>query len=96
MGGCAPSSDSTADSAILTRQGRGESVRRAQFSHALPVRPSWKNMPMIAIIASLPLASSERSFLALTSGSPLGGTLKPKSQDMPEALTKAQLARTRA
>ena len=38
---------------------------------------SWKNMPMIAIMANLPLASSADSFLVFSSGSEEVKTLKP-------------------
>jgi len=50
------------------------------------VSPSWKNMPMIAIIASLPLASSAFKRFFVFSGSELvsRGGLKPKSPGMPE------------
>ena len=40
---------------------------------------SWKNMPMIAIIASRPFASSAESFFVFSSGSDEVKTLKPKS-----------------
>ena len=38
---------------------------------------SWKNMPMIAIMANLPLASSADNFLVFSSGSEEVNTLKP-------------------
>ena len=41
--------------------------------------PAWKNMPMMAIIASLPLASSALSFLVFSAGSEEVKTLNPKS-----------------
>jgi len=44
-------------------------VYRAQSPQAEPVRPSWKNMPMMAIMASLPLANSVESFCFLFEGS---------------------------
>ena len=34
--------------------------------HVSPVKPFWKNMPMIAIIASLPFASSAANFFCFT------------------------------
>eukprot|EP00421_Protoceratium_reticulatum_P013370 CAMPEP_0168384380 /NCGR_PEP_ID=MMETSP0228-20121227/14381_1 /TAXON_ID=133427 /ORGANISM="Protoceratium reticulatum, Strain CCCM 535 (=CCMP 1889)" /LENGTH=48 /DNA_ID=CAMNT_0008397545 /DNA_START=164 /DNA_END=306 /DNA_ORIENTATION=+ len=40
-------------------------------------------MPMMAIIANLPLASSAWSFLVLAAGSLLESTLKPKSPGVP-------------
>ena len=40
---------------------------------------SWKNIPMIAIIASRPFASSAESFLVFSAGSDEVKTLKPKS-----------------
>merc|ERR1719245_1190125 len=60
-GSCTPSS--------LSKARRGEPVYLAQSPQALPVRPSWKNMPMMAIIASLPLAISALSLRFLVSGS---------------------------
>ena len=41
--------------------------------------PAWKNMPMMAIIASLPLAISALSFLVFSAGSEEVNTLNPKS-----------------
>ena len=41
--------------------------------------PAWKNMPMMAIIASLPLAISALSFLVFSAGSEAVNTLNPKS-----------------
>ena len=41
--------------------------------------PAWKNIPMMAIIASLPLASSALSFLVFSAGSEAVKTLNPKS-----------------
>jgi len=46
---------------------RGESVYKAQSSQAEPVRPTWKNMPMMAVTADLPLAISAFSFFLLSS-----------------------------
>merc|ERR1719203_2332619 len=63
-GACTPSSSSKALS--------GESVYRAQSPHADPVRPSWKNIPMIAIIARRPLAISAFNFFFLVSLSAIG------------------------
>eukprot|EP00975_Prorocentrum_lima_P035935 7557147-Prorocentrum_lima.AAC.1 len=40
------------------------------LSHAEPVRPSWKNIPMQSIIARLSFASSAESFLLLSAWSP--------------------------
>ena len=40
---------------------------------------AWKNMPMMAIIASLPLAISALSFLVFSAGSEAVNTLNPKS-----------------
>ena len=40
---------------------------------------SWKNMPMMAIMASLPLASSADSFLVFSAGSEEVKTFHPKS-----------------
>ena len=40
---------------------------------------AWKNIPMMAIIASLPLASSAESFFVFSAGSLEVSTLKPKS-----------------
>ena len=40
---------------------------------------AWKNIPMMAIIASLPLASSALSFLVFSAGSEEVNTLNPKS-----------------
>merc|ERR1719240_2354095 len=70
-GSCTPSSFSKALN--------GEAVYSAQSPHAEPVSPSWKNIPMMAIIASLPLASSAESFLVFSDGSLEVSTLKPKS-----------------
>merc|ERR1712151_622940 len=47
----------------------GESVYKDQSPHAEPVSPSWKNIPMIAIMARRPLASSAFNFFLRTSGS---------------------------
>ena len=41
--------------------------------------PAWKNMPMMAIIASLPFAISALSFLVFSAGSAAVNTLNPKS-----------------
>ena len=38
-------------------------MHNAQSPQAEPVRPSWKNMPTIAILANLPLASSADKLL---------------------------------
>ena len=40
---------------------------------------AWKNIPMMAIIASLPFASSADNFLVFSAGSLEVKTLKPKS-----------------
>ena len=40
---------------------------------------SWKNIPMMAIMASLPLASSADSFLVFSAGSEEVKTFHPKS-----------------
>ena len=40
---------------------------------------AWKNIPMMAIIASLPLAISALSFLVFSAGSEEVNTLNPKS-----------------
>mmetsp|Transcript_5201 Transcript_5201/g.11787 ORF Transcript_5201/g.11787 Transcript_5201/m.11787 type:complete len:229 (-) Transcript_5201:739-1425(-) len=48
---------------------RGESVYKAQSPQAEPVRPSWKNMPMMATIARRPLASSAFKLFFRFSGS---------------------------
>jgi hypothetical protein len=45
--------------------------------------PTWKNMPMMAIIASLPLAISALSFLVFSAGSEAVNTLNPKSPAYP-------------
>ena len=53
-----------------------------QTSHVSPTfitHQAWKNMPMIAIIASLPLANSAASFVFFASGSEAVNTLNPKS-----------------
>jgi len=57
----------------------GESVYSAQSPHAAPVRPSWKNMPMMATMAKRPLAISADSFFFNTSGSLDVSTFHPKS-----------------
>eukprot|EP00438_Fugacium_kawagutii_P031659 Skav207328 [mRNA] locus=scaffold3027:204226:210297:+ [translate_table: standard] len=62
----------------LARQVRSRTrakVKRCSW----PNRPTWKNIPMIAIIASLPLASSAESFLVFSAGSDAVNTLNPKS-----------------
>ena len=43
---------------------------------------SWKNMPMMAIMASLPLASSADSFLVFSAGI-------RRSQDLPSEVTRS-------
>jgi len=48
---------------------KGESVYRAQSPQAEPVSPSWKNIPMMAIIARRPLASSAFNLVLRCSGS---------------------------
>merc|ERR1711933_140672 len=62
-------------------QRRGESVYNSQSPQALPVRPSWKNMPMMAIMARRPFAISAASLRCLTVASvlyrPIG--LQPSS-----------------
>merc|ERR1712183_994287 len=72
-GACTPSSDSKARN--------GEAVYMDQSPHALPVSPSWKNIPMIAIIAKRPFAISAFNLRCLTSASvvykPIG--LQPSS-----------------
>jgi len=68
-GACTPSS--------LSKARRGEAVYKAQSPQAEPVRPSWKNIPMIATIANRPLAISAASFLVFSSGSSEVRTLKP-------------------
>ena len=52
-----------------------------QYAHRIAQNPipAWKNMPMMAIIASLPLAISALSFLVFSAGSEAVNTLKPKS-----------------
>jgi len=52
-------------------------VYKAQSPQAEPVRPSWKNIPMMATIANRPLAISALSFLVFSSGSSEVRTLKP-------------------
>ena len=42
---------------------------KAQSPQAEPVRPSWKNMPMIAILANLTLPSSADKMLVFSLGS---------------------------
>ena len=49
-----------------------------QYARRNPI-PAWKNMPMMAIIASLPLAISALSFLVFSAGSEEVNTLNPKS-----------------
>ena len=44
-----------------------------------PTSPAWKNMPMMAIIASLPFAISALSFFVFSAGSAAVNTLNPKS-----------------
>jgi hypothetical protein len=48
---------------------RGEAVKRAQSPQAEPVRLSWKNMLMIALMARQPFAISAVSFLIFSAGS---------------------------
>ena len=52
-----------------------------QYAHRIAQNPipAWKNMPMMAIIASLPLAISALSFLVFSAGSEAVNTLNPKS-----------------
>merc|ERR1712203_869440 len=86
-GACTPSSDSKAR--------RGDASYKAQLPHALPVRPSWKNMPIIAIIARRPLAISEFSPRSFFAGSATPPPLKiprlpkvalPNPSSLPESL----------
>mmetsp|Transcript_103974 Transcript_103974/g.279379 ORF Transcript_103974/g.279379 Transcript_103974/m.279379 type:complete len:231 (-) Transcript_103974:194-886(-) len=65
-GGHAPSCvEMSSTGAFAARS--GESPYRAQSPQAWPVRPFWKNMPMMAIMASLPLLISASSFFSLVS-----------------------------
>merc|ERR1719443_1818866 len=70
-GGCTPSS--------LSKALSGEAVYNDQSPHADPVRPSWKNMPMIAIIASRPFAISAASFFCFSAGSLEVSSVQPNS-----------------
>merc|ERR1719277_637137 len=70
-GSCTPSSFSKARS--------GEAVYNAQSPQALPVRPSWKNMPMIATMASRPFAISAESLPFNAVGSDEVSNFQPKS-----------------
>merc|ERR1719356_2298452 len=70
-GACTLSSDSKARS--------GEAVYNDQSPHALPVSPSWKNIPMIAIIAKRPFAISALNLFFSASGSDDVSNFQPKS-----------------
>jgi len=70
-GSCTPSS--------LSKARNGEPVYRAQSPHADPVRPSWKNIPMIAIIARRPLAISAANLDCFCAASLDVSTFQPKS-----------------
>jgi len=65
----------------LSKARSGEPVYSAQSPHAEPVRPSWKNMPMIATMARRPLAISAASFFVFSMGSLAVRTFQPKSPD---------------
>ena len=62
---------------------KGEAVYRDQSPQALPVRPSWKNMPMMAIMAKRPLASSALNFFDFSAGSFDVRTFQPYSPGVP-------------
>ena len=63
-----PRPEAAGDAAASSTKARsGESVYNAQTPQAEPVRPTWKNMPLMAMIASLPLAISAFSFFFLSS-----------------------------
>merc|ERR550534_2277930 len=72
-GACTPSSLSNARS--------GDAVYSDQSPHAEPVRPSWKNMPLIAIVASRQCAISafKRFFFSSASTVASSGGLQPSS-----------------
>ena len=58
----------------LVQGGGPPKVYKAFMRHG-----AWKNIPMMAIIASLPLASSAESFFVFSAGSLEVSTLNPKS-----------------
>ena len=56
----------------------GQQLHEVIMNHTCE-NPTWKNIPMMAIIANLPLANSAASFLVFSAGSLEVKTLKPKS-----------------
>merc|ERR1719327_2060201 len=65
--------------AYFSKDRKGDASYKDQSPHAEPVSPSRKNIPIIAIIASRPLASSAASFFSFSAGSLDVSTLNPKS-----------------
>jgi hypothetical protein len=60
---------------ISTRQGATDQKRQFRMVKSFSPHPTWKNMPMIAIM----FASSALSFLVFSAGSDAVNTLNPKS-----------------